>query len=447
MKVRELFDFLRGVVPHAYPETVLTAWLNEVEGRVQTEVLLLQDKDLTRLVWPDCEGQELFAKFPYDSIYWTYLAAMCAYASGEMEDYNNHLTLFNERWCMYSAWYADNYRPADGHAVEREYYLTAFSIAQRHGFEGTEDEWLASLKGDKGEPLHWEDLTPEQKAELKGEPGDENVFMATYGVTTYAELEEARGSNMMTFVLVDGLVIPLLEKNEDAFLFSRNTDSVYYSYTCAASGWTRENQKTIPTDLRVKSLEESEENLQQRATDLEDAVAGLKNAVVGLESDVGDLQGKIAAVDLAVSDMGSEVDECKEKGDICAQNIAALENRVTELEENGGGGDFVAVYGETTIHEIYAAMEAGKQVVLRMPANDMTDMLQLPLIAYDMESEIYATFGAVVDGVCRYAKCDEDGTWTKWTVELATENQIGDIDAAMDAIIAMQNSLMGGDGV
>ena len=32
------------------------------------------------------------------------------------------------------------------------YYITAYGIAVKHGFPGTEEEWLESLKGDKGDP-------------------------------------------------------------------------------------------------------------------------------------------------------------------------------------------------------------------------------------------------------------------------------------------------------
>ena len=32
------------------------------------------------------------------------------------------------------------------------YYLTAYGIAVKHGFRGTEEEWLASLKGETGDP-------------------------------------------------------------------------------------------------------------------------------------------------------------------------------------------------------------------------------------------------------------------------------------------------------
>ena len=35
----------------------------------------------------------------------------------------------------------------------RGYYITAYGIAVKHGFQGTEEEWLKSLKGDGGEPI------------------------------------------------------------------------------------------------------------------------------------------------------------------------------------------------------------------------------------------------------------------------------------------------------
>lgn len=45
--------------------------------------------------------------------------------------------------------------------------LSAYEIAVRYGFEGTEEEWLESLKGERGEPFEYSDFTPEQINELK----------------------------------------------------------------------------------------------------------------------------------------------------------------------------------------------------------------------------------------------------------------------------------------
>lgn len=59
---------------------------------------------------------------------------------------------------------------------EPPYYLTAYGIAVKHGFRGTEEEWLASLKGDKGDSVIWKDQYGTE-AELRqahpsGTPGD-----------------------------------------------------------------------------------------------------------------------------------------------------------------------------------------------------------------------------------------------------------------------------------
>ena len=58
---------------------------------------------------------------------------------------------------------------------------SAYAIAVAHGFRGTEQEWLDSLKGlqgpqgepgPKGDPFQYEDFTPEQLQALKGPKGD-----------------------------------------------------------------------------------------------------------------------------------------------------------------------------------------------------------------------------------------------------------------------------------
>lgn len=66
------------------------------------------------------------------------------------------------------------------------YYLSAYAIAVKHGFRGTEEEWLASLRGEKGETgdtgaagprgatgaaFTYDMFTPEQLAALTGPQG------------------------------------------------------------------------------------------------------------------------------------------------------------------------------------------------------------------------------------------------------------------------------------
>lgn len=61
---------------------------------------------------------------------------------------------------------------------------SAYAIAVAHGFRGTEQEWLDSLKGlqgpqgdpgPKGDPFRYEDFTPEQLEVLKGPKGEDGL--------------------------------------------------------------------------------------------------------------------------------------------------------------------------------------------------------------------------------------------------------------------------------
>ena len=58
---------------------------------------------------------------------------------------------------------------------------SAYAIAVAHGFRGTEQEWLDSLKGLQGEPFKYSDFTPEQLNALKGPKGEQgdNVNLET----------------------------------------------------------------------------------------------------------------------------------------------------------------------------------------------------------------------------------------------------------------------------
>ena len=150
-----LFDVIKTVddiKPNAFLNNTKTAWINEVEGLVQTEVLLLSPSSVISYNFDSDSNVQLLVKPPHGKIYWTYLSAMIDFANGEYNKYQNSMQLFNTYFGEYMRWYALNYHPADGKAVTSGYYLSAYSIAVKHGYSGTEEEWLMSLKGGPGTP-------------------------------------------------------------------------------------------------------------------------------------------------------------------------------------------------------------------------------------------------------------------------------------------------------
>ena len=123
---------------------------------------------------------ELLVSAPYHKIYYTYVMAMIDFANGEYNKYQNSMALFNSFFDCFTRWYAQNYRPADGESAARGYYVSAYAIAVKHGFTGTEKEWLETLKGEKGDAFTYGDFTAEQLAALKGEKGDPFTFSKVY---------------------------------------------------------------------------------------------------------------------------------------------------------------------------------------------------------------------------------------------------------------------------
>ena len=69
----------------------------------------------------------------------------------------------------------DRCTPAPSGLPWEGYYYSAYGIAVKHGFTGTEQEWLESLigpQGEKGDAFTYADFTPEQLAGLTGPQGE-----------------------------------------------------------------------------------------------------------------------------------------------------------------------------------------------------------------------------------------------------------------------------------
>lgn len=153
MKISELYAYIDTVKPNAFGEAVKNVWLNEVEGAVQSQVMLLAPEETVVYAYDPSDAQtdaELLVGAPHLKLYYAYLTAMIDFANGEYTNYSNTLTLFNTFWNEYAAWYSLNIHPADGKAEYAGYYLSAYGIARKHGYTGTEEEWLAGLKGEAG---------------------------------------------------------------------------------------------------------------------------------------------------------------------------------------------------------------------------------------------------------------------------------------------------------
>lgn len=172
MKLKNVISRVNGMKPNAFSNEVKTGWVNELENMVQTEIFLLAPEEMVEYTWEENAESELLIRAPYSKLYWIYLSAMIDFTHGEYDKYSQTMQMFNAWLQEYQIWYARTFRPADGGAVRMGYYLSAYGLAKLHGFEGTEEDWLEALRGEKGDPFTYEDFTPEQLEALRGPQGE-----------------------------------------------------------------------------------------------------------------------------------------------------------------------------------------------------------------------------------------------------------------------------------
>ncbi len=160
MKIERVIQ-LAGMVErgNVLPEELAIEFLSELDGMIQSDIMLHAPEEIVHY---DSKDQELILRPPHDQIYVSYLVAMIRQCQGEFEGYSNAQAIVEDKLKTFRRWYISHYRPAD--TGTRSYtggtsggsfgfaYLSAYGLAVKHGYQGTEEEWLQSLEGEKGDP-------------------------------------------------------------------------------------------------------------------------------------------------------------------------------------------------------------------------------------------------------------------------------------------------------
>lgn len=116
--IREIIDNVDELKPNALSGEIKTRWISTLEGRLQTEVMLMGFEEVLTYRWPDDRETQVLVEPPYDDIYEKYLAAMIDYANGEYNKYENAMAMFNETLSAFTCWFAWRYEPANGYPDE-----------------------------------------------------------------------------------------------------------------------------------------------------------------------------------------------------------------------------------------------------------------------------------------------------------------------------------------
>lgn len=151
MTIRNVLDYVDELYENVFSENIKLRWLNQLEAEIQTEVLLLDAEGIVQYTSEDLAAT-MIAPPPFDKIYEDYLIWRIALAQGEAERANNQQAVYEESYLAYVRFVCETINPGDGQAEQLRYYLSAYQIAVKNGFTGTELEWLESLTGADGQP-------------------------------------------------------------------------------------------------------------------------------------------------------------------------------------------------------------------------------------------------------------------------------------------------------
>lgn len=116
MTIREAIGIADGQKPNAFTDADKIRWINQVEGTVQADVLLLAPEEWVTYTAADMDTA-LIVRPPHDKIYTAYLVAMIDFANNEYDKYGNTSAMYNAFYEEFVRWFARTYRPAD---VRRE---------------------------------------------------------------------------------------------------------------------------------------------------------------------------------------------------------------------------------------------------------------------------------------------------------------------------------------
>ena len=91
------------LVPNAVPETLKRRWLSELEGHILVNIRN-HDPEALNITGEADEDIPLSLPFPFDRVYWMYLAAMVDFFNGDTSRYEETATLADNALEDYAKW-------------------------------------------------------------------------------------------------------------------------------------------------------------------------------------------------------------------------------------------------------------------------------------------------------------------------------------------------------
>ena len=250
MTIAEVFEYIDEFHPNTVSQSLKLRWINEAEGYIQREVMLLRHAELERWYTQDNLNTVLLALPPYDEQYVAYLDAKLFYLYHEITDYENAMERYNKIATDYAGWYARMYAPArpEGrwHRVYGNYPSPPYDGGG--GTDGVGIESISFARVDsEGGNVYTILLTNGDTYEFtapKGSPGESAYDAAVEGGYTGAEAEfNADMANVPT--ISDFFVQNAMSAN----MFNKDDSGIIADQMLTSGGGQREQVGSSVTHL------------------------------------------------------------------------------------------------------------------------------------------------------------------------------------------------------
>lgn len=328
MTVNELVKRADELVKSDIPLERRLEFISEAEGLVGCEILGLALADIPKYTEENTD-LELLAAPPHDKLYLPYLAAMLSLYDGDTAAYEGFTSLFNTAFAEYSRYIARRKDKTHSAELDSGIYLSAYAIAVKHGYRGSEAEWLSELDSAVKEAASAASNAENTAVRLEKSLSDceANIKITAdnaekseiYAAESYKyslsvkSLYESTLTSQKIAQSAEASAKSSLENTRTAQAIAQSAEesakaSVENARTAQAIAQAAEKTAKDAADEAQKSASEakaSENAINDRTAALENAVSELDSTLSELETVVSALENRIAELEALTADAQS----------------------------------------------------------------------------------------------------------------------------------------------
>ncbi|MDR3149660.1 MAG: hypothetical protein LBT88_06600 [Oscillospiraceae bacterium] len=112
MTIREAIERVDEIKPNAVTERRKAEWLEMLDNKIRTEIMLLDISEKKAYKYPDCLDWELLLDDTWRSLYEYHLCSEIDIVNNEYDKAVNTQTLFNSELNDFTVWFANAYEVA-----------------------------------------------------------------------------------------------------------------------------------------------------------------------------------------------------------------------------------------------------------------------------------------------------------------------------------------------